>query len=245
MPRPVPFFPAATTLALAAASASAQAMPPLAPIPLAAEGTLLTVSAQGRSHRVPDVATVRAGVMTQASTAAAALAADAAAMDRALAALRAAGVAPRDVATAAVSLQPQQRYEDGRPPAIIGYQAVNTVSVRLRDVAGAGRVLDALVAAGINQIEGPTLSLADPDAALDEARTDAVRRARARADLYARASGLRVERIAALSEEGSDSGSTPSPIMFRRVQAAAAPPTRLLAGEADVTATLRVDFILR
>ncbi|MGS3087700.1 SIMPL domain-containing protein, partial [Escherichia coli] len=85
----------------------------------------------------------------------------------------------------------QYRYTDGQPPAITGYQATNTVSVRFRDVARSGTVLDTLVAEGANQIEGPNLSIDKPDAALDEARTDAVKRARARADLYASAAGMR------------------------------------------------------
>lgn len=205
--------------------------------------TLLTVSAQGRVSRVPDVATIRAGVTTQGTTAAAALADDAARMNRVLAALRAAGIAPNDLTTAAVSLQPRYRYVDGQPPAVVGYEASDTVSVRFRDVARAGRVLDALVAQGANQIDGPTLSLEHPDAALDEARADAVKRARARAELYAAAAGLRVERIVSISEEGEEAA--PPPVYRVRAQPlAAAPSTQLLPGEADVTATVSVRFVL-
>ena len=73
---------------------------------------------------------------------------------------------------------------------ITGYQATNTVSVRFRDIAKAGAILDALVAEGANQIDGPNLSIDKPEAALDEARADAVKRARARgAELYAKAAG--------------------------------------------------------
>lgn len=228
-------------------------LPALIPVPAAAQateapatGTLLTVSAQGKVSRVPDLATVRAGVTTQGATAAAALADAATRMDRVIAALRAAGIAPRDLTTTAVSLQPRYRYVDGQPPAISGYEASGAVSVRFRDLARAGRVLDALAARGANQIEGPTLSLDRPDAALDEARADAVKRARARADLYAAAAGLRVERIVSISEEGDEGGGPgPVPLRVRAQTLAATPPTQILPGETDVTATVVVRFILR
>ena len=212
-----------------------------------ASGALLDVVAEGRTTRVPDLATIRAGVVAQGPTAARALADNARAMDRVLVALRRAGVAPRDIATATVSLQPQYRYADNQPPAITGYQATNGVSVRFRDVGKSGTILDALVAQGANQIDGPNLSVSEPDAALDEARTDAVKRARARADLYARAAGLRVVRVVSIAEAGQDAGgSDRPPILFARTMSAQAPraPTAIAAGEKDITATLQVRFLL-
>ena len=220
------------------------------PLPAAAQvadgngvpaGTLLEVSAEGRTTRVPDIATIRAGVVSQAATAAAALADNAARMARVLAALTRAGVAARDVQTANVSLNPQYRYVDGQPPAITGYQASNSVAIRFRAIERSGAILDALVAQGANQIDGPALSLDQPDAALDEARTDAVKRARARADLYARAAGLHVERIVRIAEAGQSAGDTPQPMM----RAMAVAKTQVVAGERDVTVTLDVRFLLR
>jgi uncharacterized protein len=235
----------AVPLALAAVPAAAQVVvSPAVPLP---DGTVLEVSAEGRVERVPDVATVRAGVVTQAPTAAAAVADNAARMTRVLAALKAAGIAARDLSTAAVSLQPQYRYAENQPPVVTGYQATNTVAVRFRDVSRSGRVLDALVGAGANQIDGPSLALDKPDEALDAARADAVARARARAELYARAAGLKVERIATITEAGEDAGGQPQPPVAFRVRAAAADaaPTQLLAGETAVTVRLQVRFVLR
>jgi len=231
-----------STPALAAAQEPARSVEPLVP----AAGTVLEVSAEGRVSRVPDLATIRAGVTTQSATAAQALSENAARMARVVAALRRTGVAERDLSTATVQLQPQYRYADNQPPAITGYQAVNSVSVRFRDVSKAGGVLDALVKEGANQIDGPRLSLSRPDAALDEARADAVTRARARADLYARAAGLRVERIVSITEAGQNAGDEPGPRpMFRVAAMAAEAPTQVLPGETDVTATLNVRFLLR
>lgn len=207
-------------------------------------GTLLDVSARGATTRVPDQATIRAGVVSQAATAAAALADNAARMARVLARLKRAGIADRDVATASVSLQPQYRFADNQPPAITGYQATNSVGVRFRDIGKAGPILDALVAEGANQIDGPSLALSQPDAALDEARADAVRHARARAELYAGAAGLRVARIVSIAEAGESAGEPQPPVMFRMARAEAAS-TPIAAGEKDVTVTLNVRFLLQ
>lgn len=225
----------------AAAAQTATTVEPMVP----AQGTILDVSAEGRTTRVPDLATVRAGVVSQGDTAAAALADNATRMARVLAAVKRAGIAARDVATASVQLSPQYRYADGQPPAITGYQASNTVSIRFRDVAKAGPVLDALVAQGANQIDGPSLSIDQPDAALDEARGDAVKRARARAALYAAAAGLRVVRVISIAEAGEDAGNPgPQPMFMARAKAADAS-TQIAAGEKQVSVTLSVRFLLQ
>jgi uncharacterized protein len=234
---------AAMAAAFPAANAVAQVPPPIATTP--ADATLLEVSAIGRTVRTPDIATIRAGVVTQAPTAGAALAENSNRMARVVAALKAAGVATRDVTTSNVGLSPQYRYVENQPPKITGYQATNTVTVKFRDIAKSGAALDALVTAGANQIDGPTMSIDRPEAALDEARTDAVKKARARAELYAQAAGLRVERIASISESGENAEGPrpPMPYMARAVAQDSA--TVVLPGESEVTATLLVRFVLR
>lgn len=238
-------FATAALLALAAAGpAAAQS---LETTPILPDATVLDVVATERTMRTPDVATLRAGVVTQSPTAAAALAENAQRMDRVIAALRAAGIATRDIATATVGLQPQYRYTDNQPPVITGYQATNTVAVKFRDVAKSGAALDALVKAGANQIDGPQMAVDQPEAALDAARADAVKRARARAELYASAAGLRVDRIAAIDEAGENRGDSPRPpmVQFARAEMASDAATRVMPGETEISATVRVRFILR
>lgn len=207
-------------------------------------GTTLDVSAEGRVSRVPDVATIRAGVVAQAPTAAEALADQATRMAQVLAALKKAGIAPRDIATAQVGLSPQYRYRDNQPPVITGYQATNTAAIRFRDIGKAGAILDALVTAGANQIDGPELAVDQPQAALDEARTQAVTRARARAELYARAAGLHVRRILSISEGAAEGGSPRPPIAYARVASAPREDTQIAAGERDLAVTVQVRFLL-
>jgi uncharacterized protein YggE len=231
-----------TLSSIAIAPALAQTVPAApAMIP---DGTLLDVTATGKTTRVPDLATIRAGVVSQAPTAAQALSDNAQRMAAVLASLKKAGIQPRDIATANVSLQPQYRYEDNKPPVITGYQATNNVSIRFRDIARSGTILDALVAQGANQIDGPNLSLDQPDAALDEARVDAVKRAQARALLYAKAAGLSVSRILTISEGSEIAGPQP-PMPVYRMAAAKAADTQIMPGESDVTVTITVRFLLK
>jgi len=235
---------AASLAATAAGATAANAQTPVTVEPMIpAAGTVLDVSAEGRTTRVPDVATIRAGVVSQAATAASALSDNAQRMNRVLAALKKAGVAPRDIATASVGLSPQYRYAENQPPVITGYQATNSVSVRFRDVAKSGVILDALVGEGANQIDGPNLAIDQPDAALDEARADAVKRARARAELYARAAGMRVTRIVSITENGENAGS-PNPPMLMARASMAKDSTQIVAGEKDVTVSISVRFLL-
>ncbi|MGH6616054.1 SIMPL domain-containing protein [Sphingomonas sp.] len=236
----------ATAVALAAlpfalAPASAQVAPMILP-----DGTILDVTATGQTTRVPDIATIRAGVVTQAATAGAAISDNAQAMARILAALKKAGIVARDVSTSNVGLSPQYRYVENQAPVVTGYQATNTVSVRFRDIAKSGAILDALVKEGANQIDGPNLAIDNPDAALDEARADAVKRARTRAELYARAAGLTVSRIVSISENGENPGGSPPPVMYARAAGMAKDAsTQIAPGETDVTVTLSVRFLLK
>ncbi len=224
--------------------ATAQQVAPVA-APILTDATLLDVVAEGKATRVPDIATIRAGVVSQSPTAAAALSDNAQRMTRVVAALRRAGVADRDLQTAQIQLQPQYRYAENQPPAVTGYQASNSVAIRFRDVGKSGAILDALVAQGANQIDGPTLSVDAADAALDEARTDAIRRARARADLYARAAGLRVDRILSITEGGAGAPPPVMPMMMARASVQRDESTQVVAGEQELTANVTVRFVLR
>lgn len=240
-------------LALAAAQ-FAVAQPALAqsagPLPAIETGhTLLSVSAEGKAERVPDLAVFNAGVTTQGKTAGEALAANSAAMTRVIAALKRAGIADRDIQTSNLAVNPvyaePRRLPDGsvehRTPEIVGYQVNNSVSVRQRKLEDYGKVIDTLVTAGANQVNGPSFMLDQPDAAMDEARTEAVKKARARAELYAQAAGLKVVRIVSISETGGFS--PPSPVMYRReaAQAASAP---VAAGEVALEVNVTVQFEL-
>lgn len=226
----------ALSLPLAApAAAQTAVVQPLA-------GTRLDVVALGEVTRVPDLVRINAGVVTQAPTAVEAIRQNAQRMQAVRAALRRAGIADRDIQTSTISLQPDYRYAENQPPQLTGYRASNEVNVRFRDIAESGRILDALVAEGANQINGPMLTIDRPEAALDEARTAGLANARARAELYARALGMRVKRVIAVSEAGA-MPPVPMPVMRMEARDAAAQ-TRIDPGEQTLGVTLTVSFEL-
>jgi uncharacterized protein YggE len=233
--------PLLISLLLLSAAASAPAVAQL-PQAQALTGTRLDIVATGEVTRVPDVARINAGVVTQAPTATAAIAQNARQMASVRAALKTAGIADRDIQTSNISLQPDYRYAENQPPQLTGYRASNEVSVRFRDIARTGRILDALVAEGANQINGPSLEIDRPEAALDEARTAAIATARARAELYARALGMRVIRVIGVSETGAV---VPMPRPMARLQAADAATANIDAGEQRLSVALTVSFELR
>ena len=206
-------------------------------------GTRLDINATGEVTRVPDVAIITAGVVSRSATASAALQDAADRMQRVLGALKRAGVADRDIQTSNVSLNPEYRYENNQPPQLVGYTATNNVSVRFRDIRSSGKILDALVAQGANQINGPSLTLDKPEAALDEARARAVEIGRARAELYARSLGLRVVRIVSVSDSGGAyAPPPPAPMMMARAEKAS---TSIEPGEQKLQVNLAMTFELQ
>ena len=207
-------------------------------------GTRLDVNATGEVTRVPDVAIISAGVVSRSTTATGALQDTANRMSRVLAALKRAGIEDRDIQTSNVGLNPEYRYVENQPPQLVGYTASNTVTVRFRDVRNSGKILDALVAQGSNQINGPTLTVDKPESALDEARTKAIAIGRARAELYARSLGLRVVRVVSVNESGGSYPVPPPMPMYARADMAQAK-TSIEPGEQKLQVNLAMTFELQ
>ncbi|HJS41523.1 MAG TPA: SIMPL domain-containing protein [Sphingomicrobium sp.] len=231
---------AAAALAVPAA-AQAQTAVQVQPI----SGTRLDISATGEVTRVPDVAIISTGVVSRAPSATAAIQQNAARMERVRSALRRAGIADKDIQTCSINLNPEYHYDQNRPPRLTGYTASNQLSVRFRDIAETGKILDALVAEGANQISGPSLTIDKPEEALDEARMRAIANGRARADLYARALGMRVVRLLSVSESGGYPVPPPMPMYARAEAASMDAQTKIDPGEQKVQVGVSMSFELQ
>ena len=202
----------------------------------------LSMNGHGELRTAPDVATVNAGVTTSAPTAAAALAANSSRMTGVFAALRKMGVAEKNIQTTGFNISPQYTNGDNNNPRrLTGYQVNNEVSVRLEDVSKVGAGLDALVAAGANQMNGISFDIAAPAPLLEKARADAIADARARAETYARAAGVTLGAILSISE---GAGAEP-PRPLYKVMAMSAAPTPVAAGQQSVTADVSVVWEIR
>lgn len=185
------------TLLAAAASAPAGA----AEIQLQAQGPVVELAVTETVKARPDIATVSAGVTTQAPTAVEAMRRNAAAMDAVVQRIRALGIAGDDIQTTGIDLGAQYDYDQARQRQVFrGYQASNRVSVILRKVPDTGRVLDALVAAGATDISGPSFSIDDDTAPRAQARKAAMDKARRQAEDYARWAGYTGVRLLQVSE---------------------------------------------
>lgn len=249
MPQIRPMLAAASLLVLASGPVLAQTPAPDAPPPpmhgkhhpMAPHAAKLTVSGEGRSTAAPDLAMITLGVSTEAATAEAAMSQNSGRQQAVIDALKAEGIEARDIQTSGLNLQPKMDYPNGQAPKLVGYIAQNTVSVRVRDIAGLGGVLDKLVATGANEISGISFARDDMSAAQDQARAAAVAEARRKAELMAQAAGMRLGALRALSDAPVIEG--PRPMMAMRAEAKA-DATPIEAGELSVSAQVTAIFDL-
>lgn len=208
---------------------------------VASDEVLLQVAASGRTDTRPDEARFTAGVQTIAASAGAASAGNNASMERVTRAVEALGIKPDDVQTRSITLS---RIDYG--PNRGRFEANNLVEVRVRDLKRAGAAIGAATEAGANVLSGPNLGISDPEAASRTAYAAAYRAARARAETYAEAAGLRIARVLAIR----DGGVGPSPVSYEgdasyRVSAptVSAPPIR--GGSTTSEVRVHVDFALQ
>ena len=218
-----------------AGSASALAAPTTAAAPgiVSAAPAEFSLSAEGEVSVAPDMAVIQMGVTTSGRSAAYALRDNREKMNQVIAVLKASGVEARDIQTTGISLNPQYAYEPNLPPRLTGYQASNSVSVIVRDLARAGPVMDAVTVSSANQINGISFDISDRHKAEDEARRAAVRALQSKAELYADATGLKLVRLASLGE-GVETFQRPQPMMLRAMAKAEAGPTPVEPGELKV-----------
>ena len=208
---------------------------------LASDTARITVTGEGTVEAKPDMATISVGVTTEGTTAAEAMAANSVQLGAVLEQLRATGIEERDLQTSGLSLNPNWQQPQGEvTPRIVGYLAMNQLTVRVRDLDALGGVLDRTIQDGANTFNGLTFGLADPVPALNEARKLAVADAMARARLLTDAAGLTLGPVVSITEGGA---SIPMP-MFRTADAEFARAVPVAAGEISTSASVTMVFEL-
>jgi uncharacterized protein len=205
----------------------------------------------------PDMAEVWIGVNTARPTALEAVGANNAAMTDLIDAIKKRGVAPRDIRTSRVSISPQysQQAVDARPglppvmtePKVVGYEVSNTVQVTTRDLPKIGELLDAGVNAGSNQLQGIYFLIENREGVVATLRTKAFDDARAKAEVYAKQSGMTLGPVAQITE--ADPGWMPSPggpgPMMMAAPAAPGPSMPVNPGEQEVSLSVAVSYELK
>jgi uncharacterized protein YggE len=230
-----------TTLALALALA----LPGVALAAGRGPAPHIAVTGEGEMAVKPDLAILRLTVMREAPSAGEALTADNKAMGDVIAALKADGIADRDLQTANLSISP--RYSNASPhtpdqPAkIVAYQVANTLTVRVRDIDKVGEVIDKAVKLGVNEDGAIDFANEDPSAATTEARKRAVADAVKKAQTLATAAGVRIGKVLSISEQSY----APRPMPMRAKSFAAAEAVPVAPGENNYRVTVSMTFELK
>lgn len=231
--------------ALPLLAASAHAAPvAAAEIQVAATGPVVELSVFEQVEVTPDMATVSTGVTTDAPTAVEAMRRNAAEMDRLVAQIRALGIAQKDIQTQRISLNPRYDYQRDSKPRFLGYQASNQVTVKIRDIDRTGAILDAMVAAGANNINGPHFGLQDDTEVKAEARRRALANGKRQAEEYARAAGYTGVRLLQIGEaiHSSRPMMESDAIMVTGARMAAAPPPPVAPGTVASGVSIAVTY---
>lgn len=200
----------------------------------------ITVTGEATVQATPDMATISLGVTTVGETGAEAMAANSEALAKVIDLLKAAGIEDKDLQTQNLSLNPNWSstgLSSSGAPTITGYTAANILSVRVRDLAKLGGVLDAAVGDGANTLNGLSFDLSQPRPAQDEARKAAAQDARARAELLATAAGVKLGRVLSISESQGYGG--PMPVMYEAKSDSSVP---VQAGQVGMMASVTISY---
>jgi uncharacterized protein YggE len=164
----------------------------------------IVVIGEGEATVRPDIAVLSLSVMREAQTAREALDQNSKSMAEVIAAMKAAGVAEIDLQTAGLQINPRYDYTnkpDGTQEArLAAYQVTNTLTVRVRDLARTGEILDKAVTLGVNQGGSLVFTNDDPSATLKDARRKAVADAVDKATTLAEAGGVKLGQVIEISD---------------------------------------------
>ena len=205
----------------------------------------ISVSGEGHAAATPDMATIQTGVVTQAEKAHDALEANNAAMKGIMTALKSQKIKAKDIQTSSFDVRPEyQRGPRGQQqPEINGYRVTNQVQIRVHNLPDLGAVLDAVIAAGSNQVSGIRFGIDDPTGPLNQARNRAISDAQSRAELYAQAAGVRVGQIITIHEQSIE---VPRPQhVGYGITAKASSTVPIATGEQQLRATVHMVFTLK
>lgn len=203
----------------------------------------ITVNSEGSVKVAPDAVRLNVIVsivgansksaLTEASTASAAV----------RAALKTSGIDAKDIATQSITVYPEYNYTQDKGQSLIGYRAAQSFVVTIRNAKSAGAIVDAVVAAGGDslQVNGVTPFILDTTKATLSARSDAVKKAKAKATSYASLLGVKLGKVVYLTENSSPSNYLPMLAMAKSADSGA---TQVDLGQQDVTVGISVQWSL-
>jgi uncharacterized protein YggE len=199
----------------------------------------MVVTGEGRVAVAPDQVQISGGVTTSAKTVKEASGANSKVMAAIVAAILESGIAEKDIQTSQFSIEPVYTSQSSSEPAkLTGYRVSNQVNVKLREVSQVGDILDRLIKAGATDVGNIVFLVSDSERALDQAREAALADARRKAELYARAAGVRLRRVAWITETSNYMPVGPTGILAQRQEK----PVPIERGEQTLRANITVGF---
>lgn len=204
----------------------------------------ITINGMGKVTATPDLARVTLGVYSDGVTVAAVQQSNTSKMNAIIAAMKELGIKDADIQTSNYSLQPKIDWSNDRQR-VIGYTLSQTVTLKVRDLANVGDVLDKATSLGANDVNGVQFTIDDPTSLQDEARIKAINEAKKKAEALASATGLHIVKVVSFSES---TPGVPMPIMYDAREANLAPQaanTQIEAGSLDVNTNVSVTFEVR
>ena len=207
-------------------------------------GPTISVRGSGEVRHEPDMAEINVGVVTEAETAAAAVASNNEKMNQLLQALRQQGLDEKDIQTSNFQIMPQRQHdpEGRRPPRTTGYQVTNQVHITVRDLPKLGEILDAAVQQGANEVHGIQFSISDQSELAQQALKKAVAHARQKAEALAEGADVTLGPVLRIREASEE---PPQPMMGRAMMMAEADRVPISPGSMTVRADVSVTYTIR
>ncbi|HUS82601.1 MAG TPA: SIMPL domain-containing protein [Dehalococcoidia bacterium] len=205
----------------------------------------ITVSGEGKATGQPDIALLSLGISTLRPTVAEARDEAASTMQKVIDSVKGNGVAEKDIQSTQYSIYPEYDYSIRGSQKLLGYRITNTVSIKVRDIDKTSDVLDGATAAGgdLTQVQNITFTIDEPDALRDQAREDAVKDAKARAQRLADTAGVKLGDPISITES-SVSPPVPMAADMRETLGSGEESTPIQPGELDVNLTVQVVFAI-
>jgi hypothetical protein len=231
---------AAVSIAIALIGGASLSLPANAATPAT---RYITVNSEGTVKVAPDAVRLNATISIVGANSKSALAEASTASAAVRAALKTSGVDTKDIATQSLTVFPEYNYTQDKGQSLIGYRAAQSFVVTIRNAKNAGAIVDAVVAAGGDslQVTGVTPFVLDTAKATLAARTDAVKKAKAKATSYALLLGVKLGKVIYLTENSSPSNYAPMLAMAKSADTGA---TEIDLGQQDVTVGISVQWAL-
>lgn len=236
-------FPQAGSARVQGAASSLGYAPVGAPL---SEQPYISVRGMGIVSARPDMLTVQIGVLVENASLADAQWDANTRIDAAMKLLTEGGVADRDISTARLAVEPIIVYENNKPPRQTGYRVTNILNVKLRDISKSGKLIDSVVAAGVNKVQSLNFSFSDPAALLKQARDAAMSDAKAKAQQFATQGSVGLGLPIVIQDAGANTLPKSNTPFFDASNAGAMPPTTPInPGEQEVKVEVSVLYAIK